>query len=161
MREAWGQSGKRSEGRAYLLRRKLADAQIAARERCASALAQAVYEQLLRHAHQGQLDHSSAVPEQVTYAGSSHEVILRASLLVPRTETAVLLATADRYAKDLAGLHCYTPSVSPTPVCMCWLVARGHRIASSGDHERAQRRLASDEGSRSENAGDMHDRRFR
>lgn len=106
LRDVREQVATATSGRAYLLRRKLADAVVAARERTASALAQAVYEQLLRHARLGQINDSVAASEKTVRVDGADSVILRASLLVPRTNAAALLVTADQCAKDVSGLTC-------------------------------------------------------
>ncbi len=90
-----------SPGRAYLLKRKLADEMAALTEEVRSQLAQASYERLARYAVAGQITPRPQKPDEA----DEHQV-LHATFLVQRTNAPTFLAEAQRLIAEQEGLRC-------------------------------------------------------
>lgn len=91
-----------SPGRAYLLKRKLADAMTDVTEQALSDLAQAQYRRLARSAIAGQLSPRSPEPAE---SGDEREV-LHATFLVQRAQADSFLEEVQRLVQEQEGLRC-------------------------------------------------------
>lgn len=91
-----------SPGRAFFLRRQMAEAQASASEQALRALAQEGYSDLARHAVAGRPAATRAAEGE-----SAAEVqVLRAAFLVRRAERDAFFATLERLAESHAGVRC-------------------------------------------------------
>lgn len=91
-----------SPGRAYLLKRKLADEMVAISEEALNGLARTSYERLARFAVAGQSNPRS--PRATSEAGEQE--IFHASFLVQRANLADFLEEVQRLAEEQEGLRC-------------------------------------------------------
>jgi hypothetical protein len=101
LRELEHSAADATPGRAYLLRRKLADERLDADERAARDLAAGVYDRLAAHAAAGLLG-----PRRRTEPGPAREAeVLRAAFLVRRADSGDFIAAFQAATAERAGLR--------------------------------------------------------
>jgi hypothetical protein len=102
LRDAMSEIGTASTGRAYFLRRKLLDQVADATDRALAALAQSVFDSLLRLAVDGDI----SPPAVRSPEGDADTEILRAAFLVRRAARQDFLAAVEALADEAGELHC-------------------------------------------------------